>query len=88
MGIEYINKNSENSLDWTVAATLRKLADDIDTGKLSYNKCFVCLLDDTNDEYATGYRMAGMRGREALTLLDINKSDLMNAILGLPSAFD
>lgn len=75
-------------MDWTVTETLRCLADEIERGEVQYNKCFICLLDDTEHEkYRTGFRMAQMKGSDAVALLEITKADLLNGINGLPSNF-
>ena len=88
MSVEYIKKNKKSSMDWTVVETLRSLANEIERGDVIYNKCFICLLDDTEDgEYSNGFRMAQMKGSEAVALLEITKSDLLNGINGLPSSF-
>ena len=83
-----IKKNKQSSLDWTVVETLRELANEIESGDVSYNKCFICMLDDTKEgSYSNGFRMAQMRGSEAVSLLEITKHDLLNGINGLPSNF-
>lgn len=87
MTIEYIKKNKKSSMDWSVVETLRSLADEIESGESQYNKCFICLLDDNDGEYGNGFRMAQMRGSEAVALLDITKADLLNGLNGLPSMF-
>ena len=80
--IAYIAKNKNSSMDWGVIETLRALADEIESGELGYNKCFICLLDDTDsDKYLNGFRMAQMKGTEAIALLEVSKSDILNVML-------
>lgn len=87
--VEFIKKNSNSSMDWSVVDTLRSLADDIESGKFDYNKCFIALLDDQgNDNYYTGFRAAQMKGSEIIALLSIVKSDFINYINGAPSNID
>tara|TARA_R110000850_G_scaffold30542_1_gene84033 strand:+ start:230 stop:505 length:276 start_codon:yes stop_codon:yes gene_type:complete len=83
-----IKKNKESSMDWTVIETLRDLANQIERGEVEYNKCFVCLLNDEGEfNYSTGFRMSKLKGSEAVSLLEIIKSDLLNGINGMPSKF-
>lgn len=89
MTVEYIKKSKRSSMDWTVIETLRSLADEIEKGEVNYNKCFICLLDDQNiEDYSTGFRMAQMKGSEAVSLMEIIKHDLLNGINRLPSNFE
>jgi len=84
--VESIKKNSNSSMDWTVVEALRQLANEIEEGKASYNKCFICLLDDKDDGmYGNGFRMVQMKSSEAVALLEIIKADLVNVINGVPS---
>jgi len=86
--IDSINKNKKSSMDWSLVDTLRQLANQIERGEAEYNKGFICLLNDKGDfNYSTGFRMAQMKGSEAISLLEIMKSDLLNGINGLPSSF-
>jgi len=89
MNIESIKKNKKSSHDWTIIETLQQLIRDLESGNCSYNKCFISLLSDENEgEYTTGFRMVKMRGYEVISLLEIMKGDLVNAINGLPSEFE
>lgn len=86
--VEFIKKNSESSMDWSIVETLREIIDKIESGEAVYNKCFLVLLNDVEEgDYRTGFRMAQMKGAEAVGLLEIVKSDLLNGINGLPSSF-
>lgn len=83
-----IKKNKSSSLDWTVVETLRTLANEIESGEVDYNKCIVLLLkNDKEGEYSSGFRLSNMVGSEAVALIEIQKNDLINAILGLPSTW-
>ena len=84
--VSHIKQSKKSSMDWSVIETLRSLADEIESGEVNYNKCFICLLDDEADgDYGWGFRMAKMKGSEAVALLEITKSDLLNCINGLSS---
>ncbi|MDA3806635.1 MAG: hypothetical protein PF440_01865 [Thiomicrorhabdus sp.] len=85
--VESIKKNKTSSYDWTVIETLRELANEIERGEINHKKCMVLLLEDGDGKYNTGFRLAQMRGSEAVALMEIMKADLVNGINGLPSDF-
>lgn len=88
MTVEYIKKSKTSAMDWSLVETLRALADDIEKGEADYNKMFICLLDDTKEgKYLHSFRMAQMKGSEAVALLEIVKSDIAAGMNGVHSNF-
>lgn len=81
--ITSIKKNKTSALDWTVIETLKQLIEDIESGECNdYNACYISLMDTRDsDHYKRGFRMSGMRFTGAISLLEIQKQDMVLTML-------
>lgn len=79
------SKKEENNsaLEWSVRETMVQLIEDIDDGKIDYTGCFVSLINVKDKDHPFwGFRMAGMRSSGAITLLELQKQDLVLSMIG------
>ena len=81
--IHMIKQSKRSALDWTIEESLRSLLKECTEETFPYTKMLVCLVDDTDDKYIAGYRMAGLRGTEAIPLMEVVKTSMMFDLMGL-----
>ena len=79
-----INENSDSSLDWSVKEMLLDILKQIEEEgeDFLYNKMFMCLLNNDDGNFTTGFRMANMRSSEAISLLELLKIQQVVSIFG------
>lgn len=69
-------EKSGNANHWTVEQMLEDLLEEVRSGRRTATKAVVLLLDDSGERYDIGYRNAGMRLSELVTLMDVAKTDV------------
>lgn len=69
-----------DSMDWTPGQCCREAAVECDSDDV--NACLIIMLNrgESNDEYNTGFRNAGMTLSECVALLEVQKSRILEVM--------